>query len=223
MIELKNVTLFQLNCLDPEMGVRALKYSSRHIKFARTVLMSHERPPNMPDDIDFYQIEKLDHIGTSKVHFGKDSPIYNCIDTEYYLSIHTDGYIINPHRWTDEFLNYDYIGAPWPKFEWNAKNRVGNGGFRLESRKLLEVCSELTWTHGHDDVLISNTFKELFELRGCKFAPLEVAAKFSMEIPIDEVPYNLDNCFGYHGKWTEQSRYYSEVVKTYDWDIENGN
>lgn len=221
MIELNNVTLFQLNCVDPEIGIKSLKYSSRGIKFARIVLMSHERPNNLPDDIDFYQIEKLDHIGTSKIHFGADSPVYDCIDTDYYLSIHPDGFVLNPHLWTDEFLQYDYIGAPWPPYPWNFKNRVGNGGFRLESRRVLQLCSELTWNGQHDDVMITNTFKELFELRGCKFAPLEVAARFSLEIPIDEVPYNLDNCFGFHGKWTEQSRNYCEMIKTYNWDASN--
>ena len=224
MIELKNVTLFQLNCLDPEIGVRALKYSSRHIKFARTVLMSHERPSNMPSDIDFYQIEKLDHTGTSRIHFGKNSPIYNCIDTDYYLSIHTDGYVINPHNWTDEFLNYDYIGAPWPrKAPWAQVNRVGNGGFRLESNKLLELCSLIDWNGQNDDVLISNTLKYYFEKNGCKFAPVELAAKFSLELPIEDVEYNLDDCFGYHGKHTESSRYYSDMIKTYDWNTDNGN
>ena len=28
-----------------------------------------------------------------------------------------DGHIVNPHLWTNEFLKYDYIGAPWPKFK----------------------------------------------------------------------------------------------------------
>ena len=70
------------------------------------------------------------------------------------LVIQDDGHIVNPSLWDEEFLKYDYIGLPWP-FEdsWiekqlkeqrpiirkvYPKNRVGNGGFSLRSRKFLE-------------------------------------------------------------------------------------
>jgi hypothetical protein len=29
------------------------------------------------------------------------------------LTIHSDGFAVNNDAWTDEFLNYDYIGACW--------------------------------------------------------------------------------------------------------------
>ena len=31
-----------------------------------------------------------------------------------FLTIWTDGFIVHPEMWRDEFLKYDYIGAPWP-------------------------------------------------------------------------------------------------------------
>ena len=39
MIHLDNVTLFQINGVDPDVGVKSLRYSSREIKFARTILL----------------------------------------------------------------------------------------------------------------------------------------------------------------------------------------
>jgi len=214
MLNLNKVTLFQLNCVDPDVGVQAMKYSSRGINFGKKVLVSHERPHNLPEDFDFYQIEKLNHIETSKIHFGKNG-LNQYIETDYYISIHPDGFIINPELWTDEFFEYDYIGAPWPPMPWNHKNRVGNGGFRFESKKLLEICATLEWNGQHDDVFISNTHKELFESNGCKFPSVEIAARFSLEHKIPEVEYDLNKCFGFHGKLTEESRQYVEMVKNY--------
>lgn len=213
MIDLSNVTLLQLNCVDPDIGVKSMQYSSRHIKFAKKVLLSHEIPYNLTDDIEFIHIVKLDHLGTSRFRFEE---LNKYVETKYYLSIQTDGFVINPHLWTDEFLKYDYIGAPWPDLPWNKKNRIGNGGFRLESKKLLQLCSNIVWNGQHDDVMITNTFKDYFEAQGCKFPPIEVAAKFSLEHKIPEVEYNLNNCFGFHGKLTEESKQYVEMIKSYE-------
>ena len=34
--------------------------------------------------------------------------------TDHFLLIQWDGHAVNAAAWTDEFLAYDYIGAPWP-------------------------------------------------------------------------------------------------------------
>ena len=43
--------------------------------------------------------------------------------------------------WRPEFLDYDYIGAVWPHVL--DKYNVGNGGFSLRSKALLEACRAL--------------------------------------------------------------------------------
>src|SRR5262245_61590852 len=48
------------------------------------------------------------------------------------LIVQEDGYIIRPHLWNPLWLNFDYIGAPW------GDGVVGNGGFSLRSRRLME-------------------------------------------------------------------------------------
>lgn len=213
MLHLDNITLSQLNCVDPELGVKALKYSCRNIQFGRVILITHERPKNLPDDIELILIDKLDHTGTSKFHIEH---FHKYIQTPYVISVETDGFILNPHMWTDEFLEYDYIGAPWPALPWNRANRVGNGGFRLESKKLLNLLSGIVWNGQHDDVMITNTFKNYFEYYGCKFPSIEIAAKFSLEHKIPEIEYDLNKCFGFHGKLTEDSIRYVEMIKNYD-------
>lgn len=36
------------------------------------------------------------------------------IETDFVMLVHYDGFIVHPELWRDEFLDYDYIGAPWP-------------------------------------------------------------------------------------------------------------
>jgi hypothetical protein len=65
------------------------------------------------------------------------------ITTDYNIAVQPDGFAINPDAWDDDFLNYDYVGAPWP-WMWGGGPPwrgpiVGNGGFSLRSRRLYEA------------------------------------------------------------------------------------
>lgn len=198
MINLHNITLVCLNGVNPQLGLKALIYSSKQIKFGRSILFSTEKPDNMPEYIEHI---KLDHMTHEKSSLFSIKEMNNYIDTEYCLSIHDDGFVINPHLWDNNFLNYDYIGAPWSKeAPWCPINRVGNGGFCLKSKKFLNLMQKLNWGGQHDDVMITNTYYDYFVNAGCRYAPVEVAMRFSLESKIDECEYNLDNCFGFHGK-----------------------
>ncbi|MFM6312180.1 MAG: DUF5672 family protein, partial [Dolichospermum sp.] len=86
------------------------------------------------------------------------------------------------------------------------KNRVGNGGFSLRSKRLLELCSELDFDNIQtsslsEDLIICYYFYDWFKAQSIKFAPLEVAIKFSFEQPIEEFEkFSWENTFGFHGK-----------------------
>ena len=191
MIELPNITLVCVNGVNPELGVKALRYSSKDIKFAKSILLSHYKPDNIGSDIEFKKIVKLTHE-TSCLMTLKG--LYYVIDTDYCLSIHDDGFIINPQLWTNEFLEYDYIGAPW-----NGKI-VGNGGFCLKSKKFIDLCQQVPWNGEHDDWLVSVTYRDFFEKNGCKFAPFDLALKFAIESKIEGYDYDLNKTFGFHGR-----------------------
>ena len=66
--------------------------------------------------------------------------LHNHIETEYCILVQSDGFIINTDYWTDKFLDYDYIGAPWPHHD----HAIGNGGFCLRSQKFLKATSKLS-------------------------------------------------------------------------------
>lgn len=143
--------------------------------------------------------------------------LHQHVDKEYCLLIQDHAFIINPSAWTDEFFDYDYIGAPWPYQEnsyltpFGEHIRVGNGGFSFRSKKLLEVplkrnipfdCTfgdfykHFNANNFAEDGNICVHNRHMFIEEGCKFPPVEIAARFSYETPVPEnfgiVP------FGFH-------------------------
>lgn len=194
-LDLKNVTLLSYNCVNPVQSIKALLYSSKDIDFGQIILVSNKKPDCLPENIKFVKTDYSMYKDSSKFTY---TDLHKHVDTEYYLGIHDDGFVINPHLWTDEFFNYDYIGAPW-KWE-GRRNRVGNGGFVLKSKKFIELTKYLTFLGKCDDGELTNDYYDFFVANGCKYAPVEVAMKFSLESKIPECELNLNNCFGFHGR-----------------------
>ena len=147
---------------------------------------------------------------------------YNCMifqdlhkyfKTSHCLIVQADSFVVNSHLWKNEFLEYDYIGGPWPnKIEVNPnlvlhleKNPVGNGGFSLRSRKLVEATSKINFKSLNfpmkaEDVVICYYLYQKMVDSGIRFAPPKLAAQFSME-NIDHLYGQDENTvFGFHGK-----------------------
>lgn len=215
MKKLLNIDLISINCVNPEQSVKALLYSSSQIEFGSIKLFAHYKPDNLPDKIEFIQTEKLTHDSINTFAL-KILPKY--INNEYMLSVQDDGFIINPHLWDDIFLDYDYIGAPWPVgLEWCSRNRVGNGGFVLKSKRFMNLEETIPYTNAHNDVLVTNTYYDYFTYHGCKYAPVDVAVKFSLEHAVPECEYNLNNTFGFHGKLHEAARIKIAELEQYEY------
>lgn len=121
--------------------------------------------------------------------------LHQLILTEYVLLCQADGYGRNPTLWTDEFLEFDYVGAPWPNGE------VGNGGLSLRSKRFLEAsAAQESPTLPEDSYLCQYRRKEM-EARGIRFAPLELAQRFSFEHPVEHHPWDKTQSWGTHGEW----------------------
>lgn len=154
-------------------------------------------------EFDVIQIDKLSYIEYNEFILKY---LNGYIVSDFVLICQSDGYVIDYNHWSDNFLNFDYIGAPWPNKEF--KNRVGNGGFSLRSKKFLEVCSDLfkdypdipiKYNHPdylHEDFLACNVYYNEMIERGIKFADVETASLFSIEHPVLEMK---DKTFGFHG------------------------
>jgi len=116
------------------------------------------------------------------------------IETEHMLLIQWDGYVVNPAAWRDDFLDHDYIGARWG-FHKDA-HCVGNGGFSLRSRRLLEALQDPAIDlFEPEDEMICRHYRPMLESRyGIRFAPPEVADRFSFE-----TTYPQGRPLGFHG------------------------
>lgn len=124
--------------------------------------------------------------------------IYRYIGTDHILLFQNDGYIRNVDAWDENFLKYDYIGAPWP-WESYKNHPVGNGGFSLRSKKLCNILANdlLIEAAAPEDVQICIHYRDyLINNYDIKFAPVDVASKFSVEWHD-----KYSNQFGFHGKW----------------------
>jgi len=209
MVNLSNVTLVSITSVNIERTIKALKYSKQNISFKEVILFTHVDVEC--DDITIIKIDELDYINYSKFIVYE---LHKHINTDFVLIIQEDGFIINPNKWQDYFLKYDYIGAPFPIPPAHDKTsyrdpfgnlcRVGNGGFSLRSKKLLELPTKLNleWKsyfgyYNEDGFFVVHN-KHIFENHGCVYAPINVAAEFSIE---HKIPENYDvTPFGFHGK-----------------------
>jgi Protein of unknown function (DUF5672) len=122
------------------------------------------------------------------------------VDTEHILIVQWDGMAVDRDQWDDEYLKYDYIGSPW------GDGLIGNGGFSLRSRKLLDCLRDnqiqITSDTGQDeDIIICKHYRSNLEKQGIKFAPTELANKFSIE------HQHTGDTFGFHGIWNA-ARYF---------------
>lgn len=207
MLNLNKITILSINTRDPELSIKAIERSCKYIKFAKAILLTDK--PIKHNFIESVIINKINNIQEYSYFCVKE--LNKFVDTEFCLMVQPDGFVTNPLMWTDDFLNYDYIGAPWilPLDDFSYRDafgnivRVGNGGFSLRSKKLLSIADELNipWKSYYgfynEDGFIACHNRHIYEHEGCKFAPLEVAVNFSKEL---EIPENVGiKTFGVHG------------------------
>lgn len=204
MIKLPTITLCCVDCVQPYLALTALIESSKHIEFKSIKLFSDTKPLDMPENIEFVQIHKINSLIEYSNFLLKELNEY--IDTDFIITVQADGYIHNPHSWSDDFLEWDYIGAPWQNTEHFIKPgyRVGNGGVSLRSKKLLMELQRVPTFEMHEDVVIGVAIRPHLESLGIKIAPLEVAAKFSVEKKCDDLNNNVSGAFAFHGKYTPE-------------------
>ena len=211
MLNLENITLVILSSIKLEKSIKALEYSCRDIKWGAVKLVSDTKPDNLPDFIQHEFCPKMSNIDEWSYAAIYELPKH--VETDYCMLIHDDGFVVNADSWREEFLDYDYIGAPWPMpqddFSFKAKDgeliRVGNS-VSLRSKKLLDLPIDLNleWKafHGYynEDGYICVNYRHKYLENGMKFANIDVAKHFSHESMIPEVagikPFAFHRHFG---------------------------
>ena len=217
-----DIDLLICNTLDFDIALKTIEHNLKFFNFNKKIILSN-RKEKIPG-IAIHDVGKFESI---KEYSDFMPNLINYLDSNHLLLIQDDGHIVNPEMWDKNFLNYDYIGAPWPsskswlkrfeKYDYYEtvrknfnENRVGNGGFSLRSRKFLEYCSSFqNCDNVPEDIFFCILNFEKALDYGIKFAPFEVAYKFSAEHsfrkyfnkhPKSYSKFEFSDHFGWHGK-----------------------
>jgi len=202
-LRLPGVTLLIYNPeKDPDLSARVINHVCGGIEFGDVVHLAGSRPsvahpgrwlPVPPANVS--QGQRFQALELGKY-----------FTTPFLLHIETDGFPVNFHLWDPAFLGYDYIGAPWQKRGLaTGANRVGNGGCSVQSRRFRDFVE----AHGHlyregtlSDVFFCQELYPQADAAGIRFAPLDLALRFSMENPIPEFPrWKPSQSFAFHGRF----------------------
>jgi len=200
----KTITLISISTDRPKSTLDIMQLCCKKFPFFdKKILLS-----NYDDKFNDIEVKKVPVNSYEDFNRFKIENLNEYIDTDFALIVEDDGYITNQDAWTDDFLNYDYIGAPWP---WHGV--CGNGGFSLRSKKFLEISSTLIYDKSHDEYpvcpedsfLCLDRYKRKYLIeKGIKFADIFTALKFSFEHPIQFFPsWNKNMSFGFHGKFNK--------------------
>jgi hypothetical protein len=200
---LADVTLIGVDCVDVDRLIRAAEISTTELSFDEVRLLS-----SRPSDCAW--VEPIPYLGDLDAYNEFVlKQLHAYVNTSLALVIQHDGFVLNPSRWTDDFRQWDYIGAPWSV---DGERVVGNGGFSLRSRRLLQrlAAPDMLRPAGTpEDWFICVSVRDRLQSEGYRFAPPDVAHAFSFEgDPAFGVRWHGQ--FGFHGlTWTDISAWIS--------------
>ena len=187
---LPQVTLCAIDTRTPHLAANALLRCTAGLTFARTILFTDSDPHRA--GVEVVPIAPLRSAADYSAFVLKDLLAH--VATDFVLIAQWDGFVLDPLRWEESFLAYDCIGAPWSKAP--PGREVGNGGFTLRSRRLLQALQDpaLRLHHPEDIAVCQTNARVLEERHGIRFAPRELASRFAFE---DGPP--AQPTFGFHG------------------------
>lgn len=191
-IKLPEVTLLGCDKNDPSGILRAADICQREIEFGDVKIFT---------DHDFF---------TGRQGYSKWclTDMWKHVDTSHVLIIHSDGYICNPQRWDDEWLEWDLIGST---FGYKDNRNAANGGFSLRSKKLLDILGQIDYSNlrtDFEDCLIGRYLRPwLEEEYDICFAPEHICNDFAIEacgshVYVDSYGFRgntYTDQFGFHG------------------------
>jgi hypothetical protein len=199
---------------------QAMLQTCERIPFKCKMLMISPTPPRNPDiewvqDYDWGDGRKqaFTRLGEWTV-----KRLVNYITTDAVIIVQSDGHATCEKAWTNEFLQWDYIGAPWPLWatlfmRGSMARRVGGGGFSFRSKKFLEATASIDYSpddYWQEDICTSRVYHKQLEALGCRFAPVAVAMKWCTEYPIEDYPFwKPSQSFGFHGVLKTGKPYYT--------------
>ena len=210
-LKLSNVTLLSATSTEADAAQLSMRISLHNIEFGSSKLLCTTDPKIKYPDIEYISISPLKNVDDYNEIIFQD--LHKYFETSHCLIVQADSFVVNSKFWSNDFLKYDYIGGPWPdKIQVNPnlildlkKNPVGNGGFSMRSRKLVETTAKINFKSLNfpmkaEDVVICHYLYQKMIDSGIRFAPAKLAAQFSLENIDNPYNQNANSVFGFHGK-----------------------
>ena len=220
-LTLPNVTLLAVTSVEIEQHQMSLKISSQNIEFGAVKLLSSSLPEKKYSDIEYVSIKPTSWPDQNRFLM---EDLHKYFETSHCLYVEADSFVVNADLWKEEYLEFDYIGAPWPnKIQMDPnlvgspglpgpipvlnmkENCVGSGGFSLRSRKLLKTIAKTSYDSlkfpiKNEDLMICHyLYKEMID-KGIRFAPPKLAAQFAMEDVHHLYGQDVNSVFGFHAR-----------------------
>ena len=165
------------------------------------------------------KIIKLNYNNINRDDYNKllySSDFWNLFIGEKLLIYQDDSCIFKNN--INDFINYDYIGAPW-NTKFNLNSNVGNGGFSIRTKKIMLQITNLI----KDEV--SNKLKKNINLRPEDIffsnymidnkigivADYDIALKFSIETIYYNDPLGMHQMWLCDNNW--KKRMYDNIIK----------
>ena len=171
-LRLPDVTLVMIDATCPELAALSLEDSLDQIEPADVLVCS---PVNICDR--WIKTPKWSSRLEASAFIWHELPYL--IETDFMLLTSWDAWVIDASMWSNEFLSYDYVGAPW---WYNDGLNVGHG--LLRSRRLMRFLAANRWEFpiGHpEDDLLSRHYRPKLEKRGFRWPSEQIASRFMFE------------------------------------------
>lgn len=141
-LSLPQVTLCCVDTRSVTLALKAVQHCMRLADFGDVLFMGPPVQENgiaVPEGVRWIPCSPLQGIEDYNRIMLRD--LARHVRTSHVLIVQWDGFITDPSHWREDFLRWDYIGAPW--YHGGHPGQVGNGGFSLRSHKLLQALLEV--------------------------------------------------------------------------------
>jgi len=187
MLKLNNVTLVMIDTLDDYCNKSNIRIATmsrvlpkilEEVEFGDIISIN---PFNKNSNLIDKQIEqKIWNRNNNEIH-GINwycefvvSKLPYMVKTDYYLIMQWDGFIIDPHNWSDNFYKFDYLGGG---------HTLLNGGFSLRKTKTMRNIVE----NGNPQILANNAISSEDHLYSSYFKLPE-----RYDTPNHPLPFNIE-------------------------------
>jgi hypothetical protein len=202
-ISLEDITLVCIDTRNINAALNSMSCSLSQVKFTKSILFTSESLCS-EEIVNKAQTHRINIEFITELNSITDYSLFVLAELDKYITskfclvTQWDSWVIESKYWNSNFFQYDYIGATWPHY---SIDKVGNGGFSLRSKKLLEASREFIKDNPivaspliEDDYICRENRSKFEDLYHIKFSPIEMANEFSVER--NGLP---NKSFGFHG------------------------